>query len=99
MRRPANPFRSRSAYPSPVDTRSRTDQTRGIGSRLVDAPRFTWQALVMRIHVQNPPDDPLGPISPVMWDQAALRAGEVGLGHAVSFGQTPAAFADAIAEA
>ncbi len=52
----------------------------------------------MRIHVQNPADDPLGPISPVMWDQAALRAGEAGLDHTVSFGHTVASFAEAIGE-
>jgi len=53
----------------------------------------------MRIHVQNPADDPLYRISPDMWQAAAARAGEVGDGHQVSFADDAAAFVAAVAEA
>ncbi|MDE2580699.1 MAG: D-2-hydroxyacid dehydrogenase [Rhodospirillales bacterium] len=53
----------------------------------------------MRIHVQNPPDDPAFTITPALWAAAAAAAGPAGAGHAVSFGTTPADFAAAIAEA
>ncbi len=48
----------------------------------------------MRIHIQNDPADPLFEITRAQWDEAADRAGEKG--HAVSFGDTPEAFAAAI---
>ncbi len=53
----------------------------------------------MRIHVQNPPDDPLGPITPEVWARAAARAGADGVGHVVSFAADPAGYAAAIGEA
>ncbi len=53
----------------------------------------------MRIHIQNPPDDPHFTLTPALWEAAAARAGAVGGGHRPSFGTTPAAFAAAIAEA
>ncbi|HSU07448.1 MAG TPA: D-2-hydroxyacid dehydrogenase [Acetobacteraceae bacterium] len=53
----------------------------------------------MRIHVQNPPNDPHFSIPPEMWHAAAARAGEAGLGHTVSFGAKPADFAAATPEA
>ncbi len=53
----------------------------------------------MRIHVQNPPDDPYFTITPDMWDAALTRAGEIARRHHVSFGDTEAAFAEAIGEA
>jgi len=53
----------------------------------------------MRIHVQNPPDDPPFTVTPALWDAAAARAGAAGAGHAVSFGTTRADFAAAIAQA
>ncbi|MBV9735396.1 MAG: D-2-hydroxyacid dehydrogenase [Acidisphaera sp.] len=53
----------------------------------------------MRIHVQNDPDDPLYEITPAQWRDAASRAGGIGEGHALSFGETDAALADGLGEA
>jgi len=53
----------------------------------------------MRIHIHNPPDDPLFAITPAQWDAAVARARDVGAGHEVSFGETDAEFAGAIEEA
>jgi phosphoglycerate dehydrogenase-like enzyme len=53
----------------------------------------------MRIHIQNPVDDPLFLFSQAMWDAAAARAGQIGTGHQVTIGDTDADFADGIAEA
>ena len=53
----------------------------------------------MRIHVQNPADDPLFLFSREMWDGAVTRAGDVGKGHEVTIGDTDADFAAGIAEA
>jgi glyoxylate/hydroxypyruvate reductase A len=53
----------------------------------------------MRIHVQNPRDDPLFHISPETWYAAAVRAGEIDQGHEVSFADDAAGFAAAMAEA
>jgi phosphoglycerate dehydrogenase-like enzyme len=53
----------------------------------------------MRIHIQNPPDDPLFLFSRGLWNEAAERAGDVGAPHEVTIGTTEADFADAIAEA
>ena len=51
----------------------------------------------MRIHIQNPPDDPAFTITPAQWAEAAARAGAPG--HALSFGTTAAEFAAAIGQA
>ena len=53
----------------------------------------------MRIHIQNPVDDPLFLFSPTMWEAAASRAGTVGERHVVTIGGTDAEFAAAITEA
>jgi phosphoglycerate dehydrogenase-like enzyme len=53
----------------------------------------------MRIHIQNPVNDPLFLFSRVMWDAAAARAPDVGTGHEVTIGDTEADFADGIAQA
>ncbi len=53
----------------------------------------------MRIHIQNPPDDRLPPITPEMWAQACARAGEDAKAHQVSFAPDRAGFAAAIGEA
>ena len=53
----------------------------------------------MRIHIQNPVDDPMYEFSLDMWRAAAARAGDIGTGHAVTLGITDAEFADGIAEA
>ncbi len=53
----------------------------------------------MRIHIQNPVDDPLFLFSRAMWDAAAARAGDIGAGHQVTLGDTDADFAAGIAEA
>jgi phosphoglycerate dehydrogenase-like enzyme len=53
----------------------------------------------MRIHIQNPPDDPLFDITRPQWDDAAARAGPIGLGHEVTIGGDDAAFGGAIGEA
>src|SRR5690349_6864142 len=54
---------------------------------------------VMRIHLQNPDNDPLFDFSRAMWDDAAARAPDIGLGHDVSLGTTPADFAAAMRDA
>lgn len=38
----------------------------------------------MRIHIQNPPDDPLFAFDHAQWEEAARRNPDVGLGHEVS---------------
>ncbi len=53
----------------------------------------------MRIHIQNPVNDPLFLFSRAMWEAAAARAPDVGTGHNVTIGDTAADFAAAIAEA
>jgi phosphoglycerate dehydrogenase-like enzyme len=53
----------------------------------------------MRIHIQNPVDDPLFLFSRDMWDSAAARASGIGVGHAVTIGDTDDDFAANIAEA
>jgi phosphoglycerate dehydrogenase-like enzyme len=51
----------------------------------------------MRIHIQNPTDDPAFTITPALWRAAATRAGA--LGHQVGFADTAAGFAAAIGTA
>jgi glyoxylate/hydroxypyruvate reductase len=53
----------------------------------------------MRIHIQNPVDDPLFLFSRAMWDAAVARAPDVGNGHEVSIGDSDADFEAGIAEA
>lgn len=53
----------------------------------------------MRIHLQNPADDPLFDFSRPVWDAAANRAPDIGLGHDVTIGTTEADFAAAISDA
>jgi phosphoglycerate dehydrogenase-like enzyme len=53
----------------------------------------------MRIHIQNPVDDPLFLFSRDMWDAAAARAEQVGTGHEITIGDTAAEFADNIPQA
>jgi phosphoglycerate dehydrogenase-like enzyme len=53
----------------------------------------------MRIHIQNPVDDPLFLFSREMWDAAVARAPDIGGGHDVSIGDSDADFDAGIAEA
>jgi hypothetical protein len=53
----------------------------------------------MRIHVQNPADDPLFLFSRAMWESAVTRAGAIGEGHELTIGDTDADFVAGIAEA
>jgi phosphoglycerate dehydrogenase-like enzyme len=53
----------------------------------------------MRIHIQNPVNDPLFLFSREMWDAAAGRAGDIGKGHVVTLGDSDADFAAGVAEA
>jgi phosphoglycerate dehydrogenase-like enzyme len=53
----------------------------------------------MRIHIQNPVNDPLFEFSLPMWDAAVDRAGDVGIGHDVTLGNSDDDFAAGIAEA
>ena len=46
----------------------------------------------MRIHLQNPDNDPLFDFSRSLWDAAAASAPDIGAGHDVSLGVTPADF-------
>ncbi len=51
----------------------------------------------MRIHLQNPIDDPLFHFSRAMWDAAAVKTGDIN--HHVTIGSTETDFATAMAEA
>lgn len=53
----------------------------------------------MRIHLQNPIDDPLFDFSRPMWDAAAARAPDIGLSHDVTIGHTEADLAAAMTSA
>jgi phosphoglycerate dehydrogenase-like enzyme len=53
----------------------------------------------MRIHIQNPADDPLFEFSREMWDAAVARAADPGGTHEVSIGRTPDDLAAAMREA
>jgi glyoxylate/hydroxypyruvate reductase A len=53
----------------------------------------------MRIHLQNPDNDPLFDFSYAIWDAAAARAGDIGHDHDVSLGVTPADFLAGMREA
>lgn len=53
----------------------------------------------MRIHIQNPVDDPLFLFDHLMWDAAVARAGDIGVGHNVTIGDSDVQFAAGIAEA
>jgi glyoxylate/hydroxypyruvate reductase A len=53
----------------------------------------------MRIHLQNPDNDPVFDFSRAMWDAAVTRAPDIGPGHDVSLGTTPADFAAAMRDA
>lgn len=53
----------------------------------------------MRIHLQNPANNPLFDFSRAMWDAAVARAPDSGAGHDVSIGVTPADFVAAMREA
>ena len=53
----------------------------------------------MRIHLQNPNNDPLFDFSRPMWEAAAARAPDIGAGHEVSIGVTPADLLGAMREA
>jgi glyoxylate/hydroxypyruvate reductase A len=53
----------------------------------------------MRIHLQNPGNDPLFDFTRTMWDAAAARAPDIGLGHDISIGVTPADFLTAMHDA
>lgn len=53
----------------------------------------------MRIHLQNPVDDPLFEFSQSLWDAAAARAPDVSHGHRISVGRSAADFAAAMTEA
>ena len=52
----------------------------------------------MRIHLQNPDNDPLFDFSRTMWDLAVARAPDIGHDHDVSIGATPADFVAAMRE-
>jgi glyoxylate/hydroxypyruvate reductase len=53
----------------------------------------------MRIHLQNPDNDPLFDFSRATWDAAAARSPDIGQGHDVSVGVTPADFLAAMLDA
>jgi glyoxylate/hydroxypyruvate reductase A len=64
---------------------------------LVQRP-FPWHGRLMRIHLQNPADDPLFCFSRAMWDAAAARAPDSGV-HAVTIGSGSAGFTEAMIDA
>jgi phosphoglycerate dehydrogenase-like enzyme len=54
---------------------------------------------IMRIHIQNPNDDPLFLFSHEQWDAAAARAGDIARGHEVTLGDTDDDFAASMEDA
>jgi glyoxylate/hydroxypyruvate reductase A len=60
---------------------------------------LSWHAFTMRIHLQNPGNDPLFDFSRAMWEAAAARAPDIGVGHDVSIGVTPADFVASMRDA
>jgi len=72
---------------------------RGEGRRHLSAIPKAWQARRMRIHIQNPVDDPLFLFPREMWNAAVSRAGAIGAGHDVTIGDTQVDFDAGIAEA
>jgi glyoxylate/hydroxypyruvate reductase len=54
---------------------------------------------IMRIHIQNPNDDPLFLFSHEQWDAAADRAGDIARGHEVTLGDTDEDFAAGMEDA
>jgi glyoxylate/hydroxypyruvate reductase len=71
-----------------VVTKTASPRPRGYGT----LPR-------MRIHLQNPDNDPLFDFSRAMWEAAAVRAPDIGAGHSVTIGVTPADFVAAMRDA
>ena len=53
----------------------------------------------MHIHLQNPDNDPLFDFTRAMWEAAAAQAPDIGAGHVVSIGVTPADFVAAMRDA
>ena len=53
----------------------------------------------MRIHIQNPNDDPLFLFSHKQWDEAAARAGDIARDHVVTLGDTDDDFAAGMEDA
>ena len=53
----------------------------------------------MRIHLQDPADDPLFDFSRAMWDAAVERAPDIGAGHDVTIGRSAEDFTAAMADA
>jgi phosphoglycerate dehydrogenase-like enzyme len=53
----------------------------------------------MRIHIQNPPKSPPDPVTEAQWHAAVARAGAIGAGHVISFGDTEVALHAAMTEA
>ena len=53
----------------------------------------------MRIHIQNPIDDPLFLFSHEQWDAAVARAGDIGRGHELTLGDTDEDFATGMEDA
>jgi glyoxylate/hydroxypyruvate reductase A len=53
----------------------------------------------MRIHLQNPANDPIFRFSRPMWDAAVSRSADIGAGHRVSIGDTTDDFTAGMADA
>lgn len=53
----------------------------------------------MRIHIQNPPGDPLFQFSKSMWDEAVGRSPDIATGHDLTIGESDAEFVAAMAQA
>ena len=53
----------------------------------------------MRIHLQDPADDPLLDFSRAIWDAAVARAPDIGFGHMVTVGRSAVEFATAMTDA
>jgi phosphoglycerate dehydrogenase-like enzyme len=61
--------------------------------------RVRGSIAAMRIHIQTPPPDDQFVITPRQWEDAAARRPDVGQGHALSFADSDAGFAEGIADA
>jgi len=53
----------------------------------------------LRIHLQSKPSVTNFPLTQATWDEAAARAPDISAGHALSFGETPEAFAAGMRDA
>jgi glyoxylate/hydroxypyruvate reductase A len=84
-----------------LQPRGATTSSSSAGAFKMPSPpvRLCGTLSAMRIHLQNPDNDPLFDFSRAMWEAAAARVHDIGAGHTVSIGVTPADFVAAMRDA